>query len=81
MRSFARRLQENGDAFRKRKIDVLQVNMGKYCNQACIHCHVEAGPGRKEKMTRKTVEAILEDWLKHRNPYECRSAPGSSLKG
>ncbi len=60
MRSFARRLQENGDAFRKRKIDVLQVNMGKYCNQACIHCHVEAGPGRKEKMTRETVEAILE---------------------
>ena len=33
--------------------------MGKYCNQACIHCHVEAGPGRKEAMTRETVEAIL----------------------
>jgi len=44
---------------RKRAIDVLQINMGKYCNQACIHSHVEAGPNRKEMMTRETVEAIL----------------------
>lgn len=33
--------------------------MGRYCNQACIHCHVEAGPGRKEMMTRETVDAVL----------------------
>jgi radical SAM/Cys-rich protein len=33
--------------------------MGKYCNQACLHCHVEAGPGRKEMMERETVEAVL----------------------
>lgn len=59
MRPFAQRIKQNGDGFRKRKIDVLQVNMGKYCNQACIHCHVEAGPGRKEMMTQETVEAIL----------------------
>ncbi len=59
MRPFAESVRQNGDGFRKRKIDVLQVNMGKYCNQACIHCHVEAGPGRKEMMTRETVEAIL----------------------
>ena len=57
MQPFARRIR--GDGFHKRKIDVLQVNMGKYCNQACIHCHVESGPGRKEMMTRETVEAIL----------------------
>jgi len=59
MRPFAQRITENGSAFRKRRIDVLQVNMGRYCNQACIHCHVEAGPGRKEMMRRETVEAIL----------------------
>ncbi len=59
MRSFAERIHANGNGFYKRKIDVLQANMGKYCNQACIHCHVEAGPGRKEMMTRETVEAIL----------------------
>jgi radical SAM/Cys-rich protein len=60
MRPFAQRTKENGDSFRKRKIDVLQVNMGKYCNQACIHCHVEAGPGRKEMMARETVDAVLK---------------------
>ncbi len=59
MRSFAQRIQQNANGFVKRKIDVLQVNMGKYCNQACLHCHVEAGPGRKEMMTRETVDAIL----------------------
>ncbi|MBI2091130.1 MAG: arsenosugar biosynthesis radical SAM protein ArsS [Deltaproteobacteria bacterium] len=59
MRSFAERIHANGNGFHKRKIDVLQVNMGKYCNQACIHCHVEAGPGRKEMMKRETVEVVL----------------------
>ncbi|MFQ5903127.1 MAG: arsenosugar biosynthesis radical SAM (seleno)protein ArsS [Candidatus Binatia bacterium] len=59
MHPFAQRIQENGDGFRKRKIDVLQVNMGRYCNQACVHCHVEAGPGRKEMMRRETVDAVL----------------------
>ena len=59
MQPFVQRIKENGDGFRKRKIDVLQVNMGRYCNQACLHCHVEAGPGRKEIMGRDTVEAIL----------------------
>jgi radical SAM/Cys-rich protein len=59
MKPFAARLLETGQPLRKRTIEVLQVNMGKYCNQACIHCHVEAGPGRKETMTRETVEAVL----------------------
>ncbi len=59
MQSFVQKIKQNGDGFRKRKIDVLQVNMGKYCNQACLHCHVAAGPGRKEMMARETVEGIL----------------------
>ena len=33
--------------------------MGKYCNQSCFHCHVEAGPGRKEIMERTTVDDVL----------------------
>lgn len=33
--------------------------MGKYCNQACVHCHVEAGPARKEMMGREVVDAVL----------------------
>ena len=59
MQPFAQRTKEAGGGLRKRKIDVLQINMGKYCNQACIHCHVEAGPGRKELMGRETVEGAL----------------------
>jgi radical SAM/Cys-rich protein len=59
MQPFAERLRQRGHGLRKRKIDVLQVNMGKYCNQACVHCHVEAGPFRIEMMTWETVEAVL----------------------
>jgi radical SAM/Cys-rich protein len=56
---FARSVRLNGRRFNRHSIDVLQVNMGKYCNQACIHCHVEAGPTRKEMMSRETVDAVL----------------------
>ena len=59
MQCFAEKIRQNGDSFRKRKVDVLQINMGKYCNQACLHCHVEAGPSRKEMMTLETVESVL----------------------
>jgi radical SAM/Cys-rich protein len=38
----------------------LQINVGKLCNQACHHCHVEAGPARREIMTRRTVDRVLE---------------------
>ena len=40
-------------------IDTLQVNLGRYCNLACLHCHVEAGPTRTEMMSRANVEAVL----------------------
>lgn len=43
--------------------EVLQINVGKLCNLTCIHCHVNAGPKRKEIMTRETVDRILE-WLR-----------------
>ncbi|MBS0206702.1 MAG: arsenosugar biosynthesis radical SAM protein ArsS [Planctomycetes bacterium] len=41
-------------------IRVLQLNLGKLCNQTCRHCHVDAGPDRREIMTRQTVEQCLE---------------------
>lgn len=41
-------------------ISVFQVNLGKLCNQACRHCHVEAGPNRTEVMTRDTMELCLD---------------------
>jgi radical SAM/Cys-rich protein len=38
----------------------LQINVGKLCNQACHHCHVDAGPGRKEQMVRPVAERLME---------------------
>lgn len=45
---------------RSTSIDVLQINVGKLCNQTCRHCHVDAGPDRTEVMTRRTAEACVE---------------------
>lgn len=41
-------------------IQILQINVGKLCNQVCRHCHVDAGPDRRESMTRETAEAIIK---------------------
>jgi radical SAM/Cys-rich protein len=41
-------------------VEVFQINLGKMCNQTCKHCHVDAGPDRKEIMTRETMELCLE---------------------
>lgn len=43
-----------------RQIDTLQINLGKRCNQTCSHCHVDAGPDRKEVMPSTVVEACLD---------------------
>ncbi|MBS1913111.1 MAG: arsenosugar biosynthesis radical SAM protein ArsS [Bacteroidetes bacterium] len=40
-------------------IDTLQVNVGKLCNQACLHCHVDASPKRTEMMDRRTAEQVI----------------------
>lgn len=40
-------------------LTTLQINVGKQCNQVCKHCHVDAGPTRKENMTRPTFDAVL----------------------
>ncbi len=41
-------------------IEIFQVNVGKLCNQLCKHCHVDAGPDRREIMTRETFELCLD---------------------
>jgi radical SAM/Cys-rich protein len=56
---FAQRLLSDGIALRRTTPRVLQLNVGKRCNLTCVHCHVNAGPARKELMTRETVERIL----------------------
>ena len=50
------------------EIQVLQVNVGKLCNQTCVHCHVDAGPDRREVMTRETAEHVIELLRRHPIP-------------
>lgn len=44
---------------RRRRLETLQVNLGYRCNQQCLHCHVNAGPRRKEVMSTETVGEVL----------------------
>jgi radical SAM/Cys-rich protein len=46
-------------AIKRKALEILQVNLGYKCNQSCLHCHVNAGPGRTEMMDRVTVDALL----------------------
>lgn len=55
---------------------VLQINVGWLCNLSCIHCHVTAGPTRKEIMTRETVDRIL-DWYDD-NPVDVVDLTGGA---
>jgi len=58
--SFAEQLAIVGALpLRAKGIDIFQVNVGKMCNQVCKHCHVDAGPDRKEIMTRETMQLCL----------------------
>jgi radical SAM/Cys-rich protein len=49
-------------------IEVLQVNVGKLCNQTCRHCHVDAGPDRREVMSRETIDECLNVLKRSRIP-------------
>lgn len=60
MQSFAERLRQEGVSLHRQSIEVVQINVGKRCNQACEHCHVDAGPKRPEMMDRRTAELALE---------------------
>ncbi|MDQ9172100.1 arsenosugar biosynthesis radical SAM protein ArsS [Oxalobacteraceae bacterium R-40] len=45
---------------RRKQLDTLQVNLGYLCNQTCQHCHVDAGPNRKELMDAGTIDLVLQ---------------------
>ena len=62
MNRFSDRLAADGLSLRRARTEVLQVNVGKLCNITCVHCHVNAGPKRKEIMTRETIDRVM-DWL------------------
>jgi radical SAM/Cys-rich protein len=57
---FAGMLRRHGlGTLRRAELRTLQVNVGKLCNQACHHCHVDAGPKRTEVMARETAERVI----------------------
>ncbi len=58
--SFAATLARHGHAqLARRQVTTLQINVGKLCNMACHHCHVEAGPRRPEIMSERVAERVL----------------------
>src|SRR5229473_6570024 len=62
MNRFSDRLAAAGLQLHRARPEILQINVGKLCNLTCTHCHVNAGPKRKEIMTRETIDRII-DWL------------------
>jgi len=44
---------------RRAALETLQVNLGYRCNQSCLHCHVNAGPTRREEMSRATADEVI----------------------
>lgn len=59
---FEAHLERHGIRLTRQRPEILQINTGKLCNLTCMHCHVNAGPKRKEIITRATIDRILE-WL------------------
>jgi radical SAM/Cys-rich protein len=58
---FQQKLEEaNLYPLKPTEVEIFQVNVGKMCNQVCKHCHVDAGPDRKEIMTRETMQQCLD---------------------
>ncbi len=67
--AFDKLFKQTGEAeLRATGIEIFQINVGKLCNQVCKHCHVDAGPDRREIMTRETFELCLEALAKTNIP-------------
>lgn len=59
--TFKEKISETNEfPLKAKKLEILQINVGYMCNQVCSHCHVDAGPDRKEIMTRETMTQCLE---------------------
>lgn len=52
-------IESDFPVIKRAQLETLQVNLGYLCNQQCLHCHVNAGPNRKELMDEATMEAVL----------------------
>ncbi|HEY8560396.1 MAG TPA: arsenosugar biosynthesis radical SAM (seleno)protein ArsS [Pyrinomonadaceae bacterium] len=65
---FDEKLAENKLRLKSSRIETLQVNVGKLCNQACKHCHVDASPKRTEIMPREVVDDCLKALRRYKLP-------------
>ena len=52
--------ESNQFPLKPKPLEILQINVGYMCNQVCEHCHVDAGPDRKEIMTKETMQQCLD---------------------
>jgi radical SAM/Cys-rich protein len=75
--TFSQKLRDSGlYPLKPTQVDILQINLGKMCNQVCKHCHVDAGPDRKEIMTKEVMEHCLEVILE--NPIQTVDLTGGA---
>ncbi|MDO8738084.1 arsenosugar biosynthesis radical SAM (seleno)protein ArsS [Candidatus Deferrimicrobium sp.] len=73
---FAAALERRGLSLGRGEITTLQVNTGYLCNLRCRHCHLEAGPGRTEIMSRETMAAIVS--FAQRFPFQVIDITGGA---
>lgn len=71
---FLKKIEASNISLNRNKPEILQLNMGKLCNLTCVHCHVNAGPARKEVMSQDTIDRII-DW------YEQTDIPTLDMTG
>lgn len=57
--SFQQSLGDLGSSMQRSSLKTLQINVGKVCNQTCTHCHVDAGPTRRESMSTETAAQVI----------------------
>jgi radical SAM/Cys-rich protein len=67
MNRFEEKLAKHGVTLLRAGLQTLQVNVGRKCNQACRHCHVDAGPWRTE-MVSQTVAHRIGEWIRQYQP-------------
>ena len=67
MNRFEQLLQSADYRLRRGALEVLQINVGRKCNQACRHCHVDAAPWRTEMMDQPTAERVA-NWIREYRP-------------
>ena len=67
MNRFEQKLTADSRLLRRAGLQTLQINVGRKCNQACRHCHVDAGPWRTEMVGGEVAERIAE-WIRQFRP-------------